>query len=310
VNGPILIGGPSRSGKTLVRWILTSHPRIAVSRRTEMWPRFAGRFGDLADPDALDRCLDAMLARPQIAALEPDGERVRLAFGEGAPTYARLFAVIHESYARRVGKARWGDQSPGLERSADEALSAYEDAVFLHVLRDPRDAYAGIVERRGMRRGGAARAGAAWAASAALADAHLARWGAARYAVVRYEDLVTDPSGTVRGICDLLGERLDPAMLGLAEAERYRHEESASEAGPITARYVGVYRTQVPPADLATLQRSAGRWMARFGYEPETLHLSASDRLRRAVEAPMGRARGSAARLIRRSGFAAAGGRR
>jgi hypothetical protein len=67
--GPIFIGGTSRSGKTLMRWMLSSHPRIVVTRRTEMWTRFYGRFGDLTEPANLERCLRAMLERRQIADL-------------------------------------------------------------------------------------------------------------------------------------------------------------------------------------------------------------------------------------------------
>ena len=108
---PSSSAGSSRSGKTLMRWILSSHPRIAVSRRTEMWPRFHGRFGDLANTKNLERCLDAMLERKQIAALAPDVDRLRRDFRHGAtdvraPVRAHPRAVRGTIAGSRAGGIR------------------------------------------------------------------------------------------------------------------------------------------------------------------------------------------------------------
>ena len=53
--GPIFIGGLSFSGKTTLRLMLSSHPVIVLSRRTYMWQRFYGRYGDLRRPENLER---------------------------------------------------------------------------------------------------------------------------------------------------------------------------------------------------------------------------------------------------------------
>src|SRR4029079_17614339 len=99
--------------------------------------------------------------------------------------YGRLFALLHERYAARLGKARWGDQSPGIEPLADDVLTAYPDARFLHLVRAPRDVYAAELERG---RGGPGSVGAetaAWLRSIRLGERNVRRHASA-YRLVRY----------------------------------------------------------------------------------------------------------------------------
>ncbi len=142
MSGPIFIGGAGRSGKTLLRWMLSAHPHVVVSRRTDMWPRFAGRYGDLASPRQLRACVDAMMRRPQIAALGVDVELLLRDFERGEPTYPRLFALVHEQYARRCGKPRWGDQTGLIEYYTPDLVAVYREPRIIHLVRDPRDRYA------------------------------------------------------------------------------------------------------------------------------------------------------------------------
>lgn len=288
--GPIFVGGASRSGKTLMRWMLSSHPDIVVTRRTEMWSRFSGRFGDLGKPGNLERCLGAMMARSQIAALEPDLERVRRDFAEGERTYGRLFALVNEQYAERCGKPRWGDQSPSNERFADAIMSAYTTARFIHLIRDPRDCYAAILLEKAKRRPGAAGVWASsWTTSAALARDNVERYPDA-YRVVRYETLVAEPEQTMRDVCDLLGEPFDPAMLRMEEVERYR-ELRESTGSPISTAFVGQYARVLSPTDLVHIQAVADEQMRSFGYAPEAVRLSAGERIRLAAAWPALRTR-------------------
>lgn len=279
VEGPIFIGGAGRSGKTLLRWILSSHPRIVVSRRTDMWPRFFGRYGDLSQPANLERCLQALFSRKQIAALRTDEERLRRDFGRGEATYARLFALIHEQFAERSRKPRWGDQTDSVERYAQEIVSAYQGARLIQLVRDPRDRYEAILARGRIRPGGVGLATAEWLASVTLARRNEVRYPGSCH-VVRYESLVAEPEDTVRAVCMFIGEVYDPAMLRMEGVGRYDTERAASADGiPISTDHVGRHRL-VDQGDLAFIQSVAGREMAAFGYQPSDLRLTPSERLR------------------------------
>jgi hypothetical protein len=294
--GPIFVGGASRSGKTLMRWMLSSHSRIVVTRRTEMWPRFYARFGDLGCADNFERCLRAMLARKHIASLEPDPDRIRRDFWRGTPTYGRLFALVHEQFAQRCGKVRWGDQTPLLERFTDELMSAYRGTRVIHLIRDPRDRYQAILERGPQGRFCVQRSMTNWLVSAALAARNADRYHWA-YKVVRYETLVSRPEETMRDVCAFLDEDFEPDMLVIPGARRYQGQRAASSDGTaISTAYIGRYRG-LDDRDLACIQSLAGRQLLAFGYHPERIRLTAADRLRLATVArPVGVALASSSR--------------
>jgi hypothetical protein len=277
----VFVTGPARSGKTLLRWMLAEHPALFASRRTDLWSRFHDRFGGLDEPRNLDRCLDAMLAHKHVAVLRPDPARLRTELARGEPTYARLFALVHEHAAEREGRRRWVDQSELAERFADEILSSYPGARVLHVLRDPRDCCAA---RRAQRRSPfrIEREAGRWAASARLARRHVARHPD-HYAVVRYEELVSDPLATMMRVCAFLGEELVPAMVELPNARRY-YDERARSGTAITARHVGEYRHTLGRHEIARVELSTHPYMTAFGYAADAgASASLTDRIRARV---------------------------
>jgi hypothetical protein len=299
--GPVFIGGASRSGKTLLRWILSSHRDYAVSRRTEMWPRYAGRFGDLSRAEHLERCLDAMLARRQIAAMGIDRARLVRDFRGGAPTYPRLFALMHEQFADKLGRPMWGDQSEGIEGLADEVIAAQAGARIVHLIRDPRDRSAAIRERSTTGAATLPRSTAEWLTSAGLASRNVHRHPG-RYRVLRYEDLVQRPEESMRALCRFLGSPFDPAMLRMEDVRRYDSLRDSRDDGiPITTDGVGTYRLAMKPSEVAFIQATAGKSMRGFGYGPVHTALSGSQRIGLvAMDLPVGLAQIGSARAIDR----------
>jgi hypothetical protein len=287
MTGPIFIGGSSRSGKTLVRWALSAHSRLAISRRLDLWPLLFRRYGDLSHPPNLERCLASLLARPKVAALQLDLGRLRMPLPPKDAGYAALFARVHEQFAARHSKARWGDQTETIGRFADQIMDAYPGARMIHMIRDPRDCYEAQTARGTGQRGGVARSTAAWCRSAEIARRNSARYPAA-YRVVLYEALVADPERTLRGLCDFLGECYEPAMARLEGAARYDAPRAADPRGiPISHSFVGRYRDRVCGPELAYIQRRTGAQLASFGYSSDPIRLSSPEQLRYAAALPL-----------------------
>lgn len=269
-NGPIFIGGLDRSGKTLLRRMLGRHPRLALTRRTYLWTRFYNRYGDLAQPENLERCLQAMLKQSAIQALQPDVERIRRELKQGPATYERLFELIHRHHAERLGKPRWGDQLGLVERFAETIFAAYPEAKMIHMVRDPRDRYAAalgdMLREKPSRRPGwkAGWSVARWQYSARLAERNRRRFPE-RYLVLRYEALVQDPAGTLITVCQFLGETFDPRMLEIEnEPEENVDEREDSQTGQ-----------RISAGETAFAQLIAAREMRRLGYGLEPVRFSA-----------------------------------
>jgi hypothetical protein len=279
---PIIIGGPDRCGKTLLRALLVSHPNIAIPAvGSNYWTFFYRQFGDLSRRENFERCLAAMLRYKHALFLHPDAERIRREFHEGEPSYGRLFALFHRHYAEREGKPRWGDQTGLIERYADEVLAAYPGAKIIHMIRDPRDRYEASLAlwpNGRMRAGGAT---ARWRYSAQLARRNLRRHPD-RYRVLRYETLVQDPEHTLRELCDYIGEEYTPHMLTMEGAIRYRDKgehRAAGEQGVISTSYIGRYRRSVPKDEIAFIQSLARREMRELDYELERITFTSAERL-------------------------------
>jgi hypothetical protein len=204
-TGPIFIGGLSSSGKTPLRIILSAHPDLALTRKTYLWDRYYGRYGDLSDAGALDRCLTALRADRALAALAPDLDAVGRELTAGPPTYARLFGAIHAQAAARCGKRRWGEQLGFVERYADPIFADFPDAAMIHMIRDPRDRMAAMFGTQRPRPGRCGWETAKWRRSAQLAARNQLHHPDG-YRVVSYEALTDDTETTVGVLCEFIGE--------------------------------------------------------------------------------------------------------
>jgi hypothetical protein len=287
MNGPVFIGGLERTGTSLLYALLASHPGIAMTRRTNWWTFFDGRYGDLAHDRNLDRCLNAMRRYRRHIKLGLDQDQLRRDFIGGDRSYCRLFALMQEQHAERLGRHRWGDKSLNTERYAETVFRCFPDARIVHLIRDPRDRYASVLKRWKSKRGGIGTATAAWLGSVRLGEENQARYPG-RYRIVRYETLVHDPEGTLRDLCAFIGEPYDPAMLDMSGAEEFRASGGNSSfgafaAGEISARSVGRYRDVLSPRQIAFVQREAVPVMRRHGYEAVEVELGPADKLQYAL---------------------------
>jgi hypothetical protein len=286
-RGPIFLAGIERSGTSLMYALLASHPSIAMTRRTNLWSFFYGQYGDLAHPDNFERCLAAMLRYKRLLKLQPDPERIRREFRDGEPTYPRLFALLEQHNAERVGRPRWGDKSLNQERYVDQIFAAYPDACMIQMIRDPRDRYASSLTRWKLIRGRSGSGIARWLWSVDQAARCLRRYPN-RFMVVRYEALATDPEATMRAVCAFIGEPYTPQMLTMEGAPAHRNKGGNSsygrrEPGKISTSSIGRFRTVLSPLDVTFIQASAGRRMEQLGYALDPVVLPPAGRLRYAM---------------------------
>jgi hypothetical protein len=282
-RGPIYLAGIERSGTSLMYALLASHPNIAMTRRTNLWSFFYNQYGDLSQRENFERCLAAMMRYKRLLKLQPDPERLRHEFWQGAPTYGRLFALLEQHQAERLGKPRWGDKSLNQERYVDQIFATYPDARMIQMIRDPRDRYASALTRWKVIRGQAGSGLARWLWSVERGRRNQQRYPD-RYRIIRYESLAAHPEETLREVCAFIGEEYMPAMLTMEGAPAHRSKGGNSsygkrEPGKISTSSIGRFRKVLPKRDVAFIQAYAGPQMAEFGYEADPILLSLGERL-------------------------------
>jgi hypothetical protein len=282
-SGPIYIAGLERSGTSLIFALLGSHPNIAMTRRTNLWTHFYNQYGDLSQPQNFERCLSMMMRYKRLEPLRPDPERIAREYWQGEPTYGRLFALVEEHYAERMGKSRWGDKSLNTERYAVPIFASYPDARIIHMIRDPRDRYSSAVTRWKVSRGGVGAGIAMWLSSVNYAERNQKRYPQ-KYKIVRYEDVVNQPETSLREICNFIGEDYSHEMLMMKEAESFRDEGGNSsygqrEPGVISAKSIGKYQQVLSRRQIAFMQLLARHKMMALAYPLEIIHLSPGEKL-------------------------------
>ena len=248
-SDPIFLAGVDRSGIGLLGELLECHPAVSMTRRTNFWSFYAGRFGSLTNPGVVDRCLDEMMRNARMRVLEPDRDAACGRPRYGAPTYERLFELLQLQLMERRGRTRWGHKSLGAERHARTILSAYPTAAMVHVLRDPsrpvclpRPAPSATPKRRG-------RGAAMWQWSERLAWRNSRQFDG-RYLVVRYETSRPTPTAA-------------SARSGTSSASISR--PSRSNRRPLTTASVGRHRRDLTDAERRYLQLVLAPPMRRWG---------------------------------------------
>jgi hypothetical protein len=197
----------------------------------------------------------------------------------GEPSYERLFALLHEHYAERLGKPRWGDQTGLIERYAGDIFRAYPDSKMIHMLRDPRDRYEASLAMWPEGKGRAGAAAARWLYSARLARRNLQMYPD-RYRTVRFEDLIRKPEETLRDLCEFLHEDFSPDMLTMEGSPGHRdklrqNNQTSGSAVPLSEQFIGRFRKRLSPYEIAFIQSACRQEMASFGYPEEPVRLSA-----------------------------------
>jgi hypothetical protein len=196
---PIFVVGSMRSGSTLLRLILDSHPNIAIGPET-------GFMGGL-------------LATRTIPNWKfGDGWYRRLGWRdeEFDACLRSFFGSVLERYAVEQGKPRWGEKTPFHTSHMPLMARIFPDAVFVGIVRHP----------------GAVASSLRKSFHYTFADA-LSYWSATnldmvraasdlgeRFALCRYEDLVDEGEPVLQELLGWLGEPWSPDVLAHHRVQR------------------------------------------------------------------------------------------
>jgi hypothetical protein len=281
------IVGVNRSGTTLLRLMLDSHPQLTVPPETHFvpeWIRLARR-----ENTTRKRLLRAATSHQRWGDFGLDENEMLERLQEIKPLRpAPAIRVFYDMYAEKEGKPRWGDKTPRYMRAMPRIERALPEARFIHLIRDGRDVALSQAER-------ALEADATsitevagrWKRRIETARKHSAELDS--YLEVRYEDLVGDPERTLREICSFIDLPYDAAMLRYHEHAADRLTEmdrdlGTGENGPVRTgneRMAGHAMTSKPPstdrcgrwreemsaADQLEFERVAGDLLTDLGYE-------------------------------------------
>jgi hypothetical protein len=272
---PIFIGACPRSGTTLLRSMLNTHPNVAIPRETRFLPAVwenRARWRDLDDIDTRDRLASLItdISWTRADRLDTPIDELTKRLMAAPPTLGSVLGTCLESYAQATGKRRWGDKRPMYARYLDAVFSLFPDAQYINVIRDPRASVASM-RKLDWFDGAVAPGLDLWERSVRAVDPWRDVLHDDQYTDIRYEDLVADPTALLTGLADYLGLSADsvPVMLTFHEhvdETVTKYHSRLSE--PISTDSVRAWEDILDPDEVALIEHVTRRWMDRFGYDP------------------------------------------
>jgi len=222
---PIIVGAP-RSGTTLLRLMLDSHPDIAIPPETGF---LLGAL-ELAQVQniSVEQLVNTITKYPESAPNWSDFqipvEDLTTSMKTINPfSVAEGIRCFYQLYAQRFEKSRWGDKTPDYSLQIQAIGEMLPEAHFIHIIRDGRDASLslrstwfapshdmGILAQYWHDRVSRAR-------SASRQTTH--------YLEIFYEDLILRPRANLHKICHFLSLDFHPDMLRYHERAPTRLKE-------------------------------------------------------------------------------------
>jgi hypothetical protein len=277
--------GCGRSGTTLLRAMLDSHPSLVIPFESRFIPALLDRAADVRIDGVLDpdRLVDVLQEDEHFRSWDLSADDVRARLREIRPAdVAGAVRAMFELCAVRAGKPRYGDKSPPYVMRLPLLAAAFPEGRFVHLVRDGRDVALAFMDAD-FGPESAARQALHWRLRVERGREAGEQLGRQRYLEVHYEELVARPEPVLRTVCEFIELDYDPAMLGYQarvdeivqfDPEPWNHD---SLAKPPTAG-LRDWRSQMCTRDIARFELLAGPALRRFSYELSGTAATARDR--------------------------------
>ena len=285
-GAPVVILGVSRSGTTLLKEMLDQHSRLALPSESYFVPQLWDRHGERPERAAFLEDV-GRLARIREWGVTVEAVRERL---PAQATFAEAIDAIYRAYADLRGKPRYGDKTPSYMQRLEVLERAFPGALYVHLVRDGRDAALSFLAMRRRARFNWARPrglfsfAAQWRRELDGARRFGSRLGPERYTELRYEDLVADPEGKLRELCAFLGLDWEPGLLeyhrGIDAGALADHPKLAEPPGAGRSDW----RTQLSGERQERFEAVAGALLDAYGYERRFPRPSPAAQARAAAE--------------------------
>lgn len=264
--------GCGRSGTTLLRAMLDSHPDVAVPPESYFVvsmvrerPRYLRGRRFPVRRFAADLCSRRRFQRWGLSIDEVAAELS----AKPPASYADAVRSVFGLFASKQGKSRYGDKTPTYVLQMPLIADVLPEARFVHVVRDGRDVALSLLEV-GFGPQSVGEAALYWRRHVAAGRGAGEALGPQRYREVRYERLVEEPDAVLEELAAFLEIGFDPRMLRYFE----RASEMVVDLRPENHRNVEHpptrfrdWRTQMASDDVVLFESLAGDLLGELGYE-------------------------------------------
>lgn len=253
---PLFPLGPPRSGTTIVARILNAHPRILMTNETAVF---------LMLKDNIDKSrLGAQ------AGILYGKEHNELWANHLEQEARRLIESYYEKIKQVEGKVAlkyWGEKHPHHCNCLDFLTLLYPGALFIQIIRDPRDTSCSIAD---MLQVDFQEALVAWKIFADIYDEFFRNIESERFLTLYYEELVKDYVGVSRRIFKWLGleyvEEVDQYLHGYKHIDAQHFDSPYAYRKDFAHESVGRWKQEITGSDCEFANDLVGEHLDRYGY--------------------------------------------
>ncbi len=281
------IVGCGRSGTTLLRSMLDSHPSIKIPRETFFFNNIAKFEFDVSANEQVEkivgkRRLELIASRWWIREMGISEDDLEQSLGEAPATWPNLFLALILSNVDIEANQRVGEKTVGHLGCCEQLLTAYPNADVLQIIRDPRGAFASFRKAKvGLNH--VAPLVRDWQKAAEI-DLRLTNHP--RYFRLRFEDLIQTPEDQLKKICEHLGVDFSPTMLEFHNRKNagfsdfQNHHQNTMK--PIFTTSLKDWQQSLSRSQIALIEHCLSSHMKRIGYSPTGARVS-GNRIRLAI---------------------------
>jgi hypothetical protein len=271
---PIFIVGAPRSGTSLLRNLLYSHPQLFFRSETQFIPAFYRVYGNPRSRSQALKLAKKMVKMEWISRWEENIDVNKMA-EQG--TFAGLVDNMFMQVARREGGSVWGDKTPHYVRDIETLREIFPAARFVHIIRDGRDACLSQLKANfGPRTIYCAAEYWKKCVEAGLqSENHVP---ANQLMSVRYEELLLDTEKEMRRVCDFLDLPFEAAVcIPTPVSLRYRKPIfrkvaiSYGTVDKLVPTNSQKWKREMSHTDRVIFESIAGDLLERLGYETQGL---------------------------------------
>ncbi len=283
-----ILGNP-RSGTTLFRLMMNSHPGVVVPPECGFAEWYYEKYGNWAQDDSEDETRVAafvsdLSAAKKIETWELDfGQLTKRILTLIPSSYSQLCEQVYLEYGSKLKTDLqiWGDKNNYFIKKLEKIDAIFMEAKYIHLIRDGRDVACSYLDVNRLKTDSAYKPvlpdsvreiALEWVENTRLIEKFLGLKKESRHITIRYEDLLTETETTLKKCSAFLGIEFNPSMLDYYKLESGQEPKDLLDWKVKTAkapdennigRYLSVFKT----FEIEEFNQIAGLCLNKYGYQ-------------------------------------------
>ncbi|MTI32264.1 sulfotransferase family protein [Xanthovirga aplysinae] len=289
LDQPFFILGNPRSGTSLFRLMLNSHPILCIPPECGFAQWWFDRYGgwkkeDSTDPLKVDQFLTDLAGSKKIEGWRIDYPKLKKIILENSPqNYAELCGIVYVFYGKQQGKnhIKWGDKNNYYINYLPLINKIYPKAKFIHLIRDGRDVACSYLDLQKLETNSRYKPVLAsniediardWKKNITQIERHFSLLAKEDYLEIRYEDLISKPEPTLKKVMAFLGVKYSSDLLTFYRSQYFDEpietlDWKKKTMGEIDKKNTQKYRKIFSSSEIGRFNNICGNILLRYGYE-------------------------------------------